>query len=167
MYGVILLGFATGCRAMTPIAVLCWFMWQGALPVTGLNYWEANFIAVAVFSVCAVGEYVGDTLPTAPSRKSLFPLICRVVLAMWIGVSVASSFLQPLAGGIVFGGVSAVIGAYVGYALRMRLARWVGRDLPVAVTESALTLALSFFALHGMARDWATEMARPVHTLFR
>ena len=34
---VLFLGVATGMRCMTPMAVLCWFMYFAALPVSRLN----------------------------------------------------------------------------------------------------------------------------------
>jgi uncharacterized membrane protein len=83
------------------------------------------------------------------------------MLGMFVGMSVFSSFMEPLVGGLVFGGVGALLGAFAGYSLRMRCARWCGRDFPVALTESALTLALSVFALHTIAADWARQSVIP------
>ncbi|MEO6923605.1 MAG: hypothetical protein ABI064_04405 [Acidobacteriaceae bacterium] len=159
MYSVIFLGIATGCRSMTPMAVLCWAMWLAKLPVTRLNFWEANVFAVVIFSLAAIGEYYGDTRPEIPSRTSWGPLLARLVLGTWIGVSVFSSFMEPLMGGALFGIAGVLIGAFGGKKLRLWLARVVGRDLPVALAESALTLAISLWAMHGIVADWVRQSA--------
>jgi uncharacterized membrane protein len=157
MYFVVILGIATGMRALTPMAVLCWFMWFAMLPVTRLNFWTASMVSVVVFTLLAVGEYYGDTLPKTPSRKSLPGLLARVVLGAFVGAMVFSSFEEPLAGGVVFGVAGALIGTYGGYAMRMRLARKVGSDFPVAVAESALALALSALSMWKIHADWMLQ----------
>jgi len=154
---MLVLGVATGMRTMTPMAVFCWFMWLAKLPVTGFQFWTANGIAVLVFSVFAVGEWYGDTLPTTPSRTSAFPLVARLVFGMFIGVLVAATYLEPKIGGVIFGFVGALIGTYGGHKLRAVLAKLVGRDLPVALCESALAVVLSVVALHGVGADIARQ----------
>jgi uncharacterized membrane protein len=158
MYWVFVLGIATGMRALTPMAVLCWVMWFGLLGVSRLNFWTASMASVIVFTLLALGEYYGDTLPKTPSRLALFPLLSRVGLGAAIGVLIFSGFAEPLAGGAVFGIAGALIGAYGGHALRMRLARRVGNDLPVAVVESALTLAMTGLAMVMVCKDWANQL---------
>jgi uncharacterized membrane protein len=51
----------------------------------------------------------------------------------------------------------ALIGTYGGHRLRMVGARWAGRDLPVALTESALALTLALIAAQRLHVDGATE----------
>ena len=153
MFWILILGISTGMRTMTAMAVLCWFMWLALLPVTSLNYWTANAIAAMVFTVFALGEYYVDTLAKTPSRKSLGPLLARVVFGVLVGVLVISSFEEPLAGGVILGVGGVLIGAFGGYSVRMYLARLVGRDFPIAVGESALALALSVVALHFIGID--------------
>jgi uncharacterized membrane protein len=157
MYFVVILGIATGMRALTPMAVLCWFMWFAILPVSRLNFWTASVVSVVIFTVLALGEYYGDTLPKTPSRKSLPGLLARLVLGALVGVMVFSSFGEPLAGGVVFGVIGSLIGTYGGYAMRMRLARKVGSDFPVAVAESTLALGLSVLSMWMIHGDWILQ----------
>ena len=56
MVAIPVLGFATGLRTMTPMAVLCWFAYFHHLPVReSWAFWAANLITAIVFSVLAVG----------------------------------------------------------------------------------------------------------------
>jgi len=148
MLWIIVLGVATGMRTFTAITVLYWFMWFARLPVTGFNAWTATLVSVLIFTALALGEFYGDTLPRMGSRKSPLGLLFRLVFASGVGALVASSFLEPLAGGVILGALGALIGTYGGYSARMYLAGRVGRDFPVAVGESALAVLLSVFAMY-------------------
>jgi len=153
MLWIIVLGVATGMRTFTAMAVLCWFMWLARLPVTGFNAWTASVVSVLIFTVLALGEYYGDTLPRTPSRKSPLGLLARLIFGAGVGALVASSFIEPLAGGILLGVIGALIGTYGGYSARMYLAGRVGRDFPVAVGESATAVLLSVVAMHFVCVD--------------
>jgi uncharacterized membrane protein len=131
---------------MTATAVLCWFAWLGISPQSGWTFWAGSIISVIVFTVCALGEYYGDTLPTTPSRKSLPLVVARLAFATLVGSLAARGIGQPLAGGILFALAGALIGIYGGYRLRMWAAGLFGRDLPAALSESALALALAVFS---------------------
>jgi len=155
MLWIIVLGVATGMRTFTAMAVLCWFMWFARLPVTGLNTWTASVVSVLIFTLLALGEYYGDTLPRTPSRKSPLGLLFRLVFGAGVGALVASSMLEPVAGGVILGAIGALIGTYGGYSARMYLAGRVGRDFPVAVSESALAVVLSVVAMHFVCIDIA------------
>ena len=148
MLWIILLGVATGMRTFTAMAVLCWFMWFARLPVTGFNAWTATIVSVLIFTLLALGEYYGDTRPNTPSRKSPVGLLARLVFGSLVGALVASSFLEPLAGGVILGAIGVLIGTFGGYSARMYLAGRVGRDLPVAVGESITAVVLSVVAMH-------------------
>jgi uncharacterized membrane protein len=157
MVWIILLGVATGMRTMTPIAVLCWFMWFAALPVTQFNFWTANVFSAGIFTLLAAGEYYADTLPRTPSRKSPGPFAARLVFAALVGALVSSSFLNPLVGGILFGLVGALIGTFGGYRLRLYLAGRLNNDLPVAVCESAFALGISVLAMHQLCGEFVDQ----------
>ena len=142
----VLLGMTVGLRTLTAIAVLCWFAWMQWLPQTGWAMWTGYLVTVIVFTVMAVGEYIGDTLPTTPSRTSPFPLAARIVFGALVGGLAAHGIMEPLAGGVIFGVLGALIGAFGGVRVRLYWARAVGRDLPVALAESAIALGLAVFA---------------------
>ena len=157
MVWILLLGIATGMRTFTPIAVLCWFMWFATLPVTELNFWTANVFAVGVFTLLALGEYYIDTLPRTPSRKSAGPLIARLVFGSLVGALVSSSFMNPLAGGILLGIAGVLIGAFLGYRVRMYVAGLLNNDLPVAVCESLLALGISALAVQQLGVEFVSQ----------
>ena len=143
------LGFCTGLRAMTPIAVVCWFAWLGLFPVQHTwAAWTGYLVSAIIFSLLALGEYVGDTLPSTPNRTAPGPAIARLVFGALVGAVAATAALQPVAGGIVFGALGAAVGTWAGFSIRRALSRTVGRDLPVAIFGSAIALALSLLAAH-------------------
>jgi uncharacterized membrane protein len=53
--------------------------------------------------------------------------------------------MQPVAGGVIFGVIGALIGSYGGVRVRLWLAKLVGRDLPVALGESLVALGVAVF----------------------
>ena len=102
-----------------------------------------SLAAAIVFTIAALGEYVVDTLPQAPSRTAPVGLSARIVFGALVGALAAKAVFEPAAGGIVFGVLGAVIGTFGGHRLRMYWAKALGRDLPVALTESAMALGLA------------------------
>jgi len=157
MNWLILAGISTGMRTLTATAVLCWYAWLGLLPQHGWTFWAGNLVSAIVFTLLAVGEYVGDTLPTTPSRTAPVGVIGRLLFGALAGILAARAVQEPTAGGVVFGMAGALIGTYGGHRLRMVGARWAGRDLPVALTESALALTLALIAAQRLHVDGATE----------
>jgi uncharacterized membrane protein len=59
----------------------------------------------------------------------------------------AKAIGEPVAGGVVFGTVGAIIGTWGGFFVRMTVARIFRRDLPAALLESASAIALVVFAI--------------------
>ena len=143
------LGFFTGLRTFTPIAVLCWFAYMHMLLFTGWRNFTASLIAVILFTAAALGEYIGDKLPKTPSRLSAMGLGARAVLGALCGLLLAQplAFAWPLA--ILTGAVGGVAGSYIGYFIRTRAVRALrSPDWPVAVVEDIVTIAGSIFTLH-------------------
>ena len=78
MEWMVLLGIATGLRCITPIAVVCWFAWLGYFPAEHTwAFWAGKLVSVIIFTIAALGEWVGDTLPMTPNRTSPFPAAAR------------------------------------------------------------------------------------------
>ena len=146
---ICILGLATGCRSMTPIAVVCWFARLGYLEVAGSwAFWLANPISVGVFSVFAIGELVGDKLPFIPNRTDLGPLAARIVFGGLIGSAVATGENFYWLGGALTGAVSAWAGALLGFHIRRYLTKSRGLpDLFVALSEDILVIASSIAAM--------------------
>jgi uncharacterized membrane protein len=139
----VLLGMTVGLRTMTAMAVLCWFAWLQLLPQHGWAFWVGSLVSVIVFTLCAVGEYVVDTLPSTPSRTAPVGLTARIAFGGLVGALAAHAVIEPVAGGVIFGVLGALIGAYGGQRVRMYWSKALGRDLPVALTESAIALVLA------------------------
>ena len=134
---------------MTPVALLCWCARLGYLPVKGTwAFWIASPLAVGIFTLFAIGEYIGDKLPRTPSRISAFPLVSRLAFGSLVGAIVATALERSISAGMVLGVLGAALGSFGGYHIRHHLTATSGwSDLPVALVEDALTLGLSFFAL--------------------
>ncbi len=161
----ILLGITAGARTMTAIAVICWAAYFGWLPVHGTwAFWTAYLVSPIVFSVLALGEYIGDTLPNTPSRTAPMLLLGRMAFGILDCVIVATALHEPKAGGVVFGLVGALIGAFGGLRLRLWLGRLFGRDLPAALLESAAALLFALIAVHAIHKGMLHEKANaPLH----
>lgn len=157
---ILLLGIVTGARTMTAMAVLCWAAWLGFVPEHGWAIWITYLVSAVVFTVLALGEYIGDTLPSTPSRKAAFPAVARLGFGALVGALAATMIYQPLAGGILTGLLGAAIGTWGGYALRMASARRMGRDLPAALIESALAIALAVFSVWRLHQGIVIDMKR-------
>ena len=148
-----LLGMMTGLRTMTPMAVLCWFAYFGSdgghLPLGGTwAFWAAKLVTAIVFTVLAVGEYIGDKLPKTPSRTAPGPLIARLVFGGLVGAIAATGVKGSTIEGILLGVAGALAGTFLGYQLRKYLVEWSGRpDWNIAVLEDAFALVVSIYAM--------------------
>jgi uncharacterized membrane protein len=148
-----------GMRTLTAMAVLCWFAWLQLLPQAGWGFWTGYLVTAIVFTVLAVGEYVGDTLPTTPSRTDPLLVAARVGFGALVGGLAANGIVEPIAGGVMFGVVGALIGTYGGYRVRMYWAKSLGRDLPAALGESAIALTLALFTCWQLHKFFADVLA--------
>ncbi|NYF78540.1 DUF4126 family protein [Granulicella arctica] len=149
MLAIPLLGFATGLRSMTPIAVLCWFGYFGTLPVHhDWAFWTTRLVTAIVFTVFAVGEYIGDVLPQMPNRTSPVPLTARLILGGLVGALAATALHGSALEGIILGSLGALLGAFVGFHVRRDLVQSTGwPDWTAAITEDAVAILAAVFAM--------------------
>ena len=97
--------------------------------------------AVAVLTLLAMGELVGDKLTSTPSRLSRPPLNGRIVLGGLNGAMLAAAHSQSYLLGGLLGVVGAIAGAFTGYTVRSRLVRALGVPDPVsAVLEELIAI---------------------------
>lgn len=157
---VLVLGVVTGMRSMTAIAALSWAAWLGLIPEQGWATWIAHLVVAIIFTLCAVGEYVADTLPKTPRRTELGPALLRVIVGSTVGAMVAVAIDEPVAGGIIFGAGGAIIGSWGGFFVRMTVARVFRRDLPAALLESASAIALAVLAIAKLHHGIVIELQR-------
>ena len=134
------IGIVAGMRAMMAPTAVSWAAHLGWLDLQGT--WLA-FLGFAytpyILSVLALGELIADKLPTTASRKVPLQFGTRIVVGALCGAAIGTS-AGAMVGGIVAGVVGAVIGTLGGSELRGRLARAVGKDLPIALLEDALAI---------------------------
>lgn len=144
-----LLGVVTGLRTMTPMAVLCWFSYLGYLPVRhSWAFWTTRLVTAVVFTVLAVGEYVGDKLPNTPARVSPAPLVARLFFAGMVGAVAATGLKGSTTEGVILAVLGALIGAFGGYLSRRDLVQQLQcKDWYVAVTEDAIAILCAVFAM--------------------
>ncbi|MGI4853781.1 MAG: DUF4126 family protein [Janthinobacterium lividum] len=148
---VLLLGACTGLRTMTPIAVLCWFAYRNALHLVGWRSFTANIVAVIIFTLMALGEYIGDKLPSTPSRTSPIGLIGRSMFGAFVALLLAQPLLLNPVTAILVGILGALIGTYGGWFVRVRsVAALKVPDWPIAVLEDCLTITFSILLLNAV-----------------
>jgi uncharacterized membrane protein len=144
-----LLGFVTGLRAMTAIAVVCWFGYIGHLPVHhSWAHWTTLLPSTIVFTIFAFGEYIGDKLPKTPPRTAPVGLIARLVFGGLVGAIAATALKGAPIEGILLGALGALLGTFIGYHIRKDIVdRTQLPDWVVAVCEDSLAIILAVFAV--------------------
>jgi uncharacterized membrane protein len=148
--GAFLIGIVAGLRSMTAPAVASWAARVGWLHLQGTPLaWLGAAVTPWIFTAAALAELVADKLPKAGSRKAPGPFLARVVTGALSGAAVGASG-GGLAAGLILGAAGAVAGTLGGYALRARLARAIGRDLPAALLEDAAAILLAIVAVRGL-----------------
>jgi uncharacterized membrane protein len=147
LLSALLIGIVTGLRAMTAPAIVSWAASLGVLPLAGTPLaWLGWRFTPWIASLLAIGELVTDQLPGTPSRKVPVQFGTRIVVGAFCGAAVGLSAGQPWPG-LIAGLIGAVLGTYGGAAVRAALARSFGRDLPAALIEDLVAIALGVLAM--------------------
>ena len=141
------IGIVAGLRSMLAPAAVAWAVWLGWLPVHGSPFaFMESTVALAGFSIAALGELAADLLPFVPRRTTLAPLVARMVSGGFCGACLCASANRSLAIGAVLGAIGAVIGAFAGYEIRKRLVTKLNlKDVFVALSEDAIAIAMALF----------------------
>ncbi len=91
----LLIGFVTGLRSMTGIALVCWGAHLGWLSLGGTRLsFLTSVISLIVFSLFAIGELVADKLPVPP-RTAPGPLVVRIVFGALCAAALALAAGAP------------------------------------------------------------------------
>jgi uncharacterized membrane protein len=139
-----LIGVIAGLRSLTAPAVVSWAARLGWLHLENTSLSFFGFAATPyVFSALAIAELISDKLPHTPSRKAPMGFGARIVTGALCGSALGAPG-DALIGGLLAGVLGAVAGTLGGYELRARLARAVGKDLPVALLEDAIAIGGAF-----------------------
>ena len=146
------IGFVAGLRSLTAPAAVSWAAWDGGLNLQGTPLeFMGSGVAVAIFTLAALAEYVADKLPRTPNRTSAGPLIGRIVLGGLSGAALSVASGSSLLAGAVLGGLGAVLGAYAGYHARRRLVtRLRVKDIVVAPGEDLIAVLLAVLVVNAL-----------------
>lgn len=141
------IGIVAGLRALTAPALVSWAAHLGWLHLEGTPLsFMGSTIAVILFTLLALVEYVTDQLPSTPARTVPMQLIARVILGALSGACVGLSGGVSLVAGAVAGVIGALIGTYGGYQLRMRLVKALNvKDIFVAIPEDLIAIGFAYW----------------------
>lgn len=147
LVSALLLGIVSGLRSMLAPTIVSWFAWSGALTVanTPLAFMGYRFTPF-ILTVFAIGELIVDKLPSTPSRKAPPGFIARIVTGALSGATIGAAG-HSLAMGLILGVIGSVAGTFGGSAARARLAAVFGRDLPAALLEDVVAIAIGVLSL--------------------
>jgi len=140
------IGFVAGLRTFTAPAAVCWGARMGALALNGTPFsFMGSKPAAIVFTLLALGEYVGDLLPKTPNRTSTGPLIARIISGGLCGASLFSSVGQSWILGALAGAIGAIVGAFAGYNARKKLVETLKvKDAMIAIPEDLVAIGLAY-----------------------
>jgi uncharacterized membrane protein len=145
---IFLIGFFTGLRSLTPVAVVAWGVHIKRLLLPSALSWMGNIWVVGLFALGALGELVADKLPKAPSRTAPPGLIARILFGSLCGACLALAGGQSAAIGIALGLAGALAGCYGGYQVRSRLVKALGTpDFVVALVEDIIAIGGSIWVV--------------------
>jgi len=135
----LLIGIVAGLRTFTAPTAISLAAWSGRLALKGS--WLA-FLGHSwtpwIFVLLALGEFVGDQLPSTPSRTVPMQFGARLLSGAICGAAIGSH--DAMLGGLLAGMVGAVIGTLGGHTFRMRLAAAFKKDPPAALIEDAIAI---------------------------
>jgi uncharacterized membrane protein len=137
------LGVVCGLRAMVGLAAASWAAnrQQISLEGTWLSFLGFRFTPY-ITSLLAIGEIINDKLPKTPSRLVPPQFTGRVVMGALTGSAIGLSQEHFLIGALS-GIIGSVVGTLAGSKARAFAAKLFGRDLPAALLEDVIAVALA------------------------
>lgn len=141
----LLIGVVAGLRTFTAPAVVAWASLLQWINMDGTwASWVGHPVAVALLSILAVGEFIGDKLSRTASRTTAVQFAGRILTGAFAGAVIGTAWgytWTALGAGVV----GAVIGTVGGYQARRRLVvANDDRDLPIALFEDAVAVLGGF-----------------------
>jgi uncharacterized membrane protein len=140
------IGIVAGLRSLLAPAVVAWAAHLGWLNLHGSPLaFMGSTAAVAIFSLLAIVELIGDKLPQTPKRTALAPLLARILTGGLCGAALCAAAGKPLLAGALLGGIGGAMGAFVGYHIRKRLVNNLHiNDFFVAICEDLIAIGLAY-----------------------
>jgi uncharacterized membrane protein len=143
-----LIGFFGGLRSLTAPASTAWAVYLGWLKIERPLALIGSLPSVAIFTVLAIVELVGDKLPQTPSRTAPPGFIARIVMGGLTGACIAAGGAQRIFLGAALGAVGGVVGCFAGYQARTGLVKALGmRDVYIALVEDLVAIAGSVWVV--------------------
>jgi uncharacterized membrane protein len=141
------LGVVCGLRAMLGLAAVSWAASSQRVPLEGtwLSFLGFRFTPY-ITSLLAIGEIINDKMPKTASRLVPSQFGARVVMGALTGTAIGLSH-GNLVGGVLAGVVGSVAGTLGGAKARGFAAKLFGRDLPAALLEDVVAIALAVVAI--------------------
>lgn len=138
------IGVVAGLRSLTAPAVVAWAAYLGWINLVGsrLAFMDSMW-AVVIFTLAALGEFVGDLLPLTPARTAPLGLTIRILMGLLTGacLGIAGGASPWLAA--VVGAIGAIAGAFGGCQARVRLVRALhAPDFAIAAPEDLVAIGL-------------------------
>jgi uncharacterized membrane protein len=143
------IGVVTGLRCMTAPAVVAWATHLGWINLHGSPLaFMGSAWAVGIFTVGALGEFVGDLLPTTPARTAALGLTARIVIGLLTGACLGIAGGASYWLGALIGAIGAIAGAFGGYQARVRLVRGLHvPDAAIAIPEDLIAIGLGLLVV--------------------
>jgi uncharacterized membrane protein len=141
------IGIVAGLRSLLAPAVVAWAAHFDLLNLNGSPLvFMGSRIAVAIFTIFAIGELIADKLPKTTKRTAFAPLLARILLGGLSGACLFAAAGKSSFAGALLGAIGGVIGAFVGYEIRRRIVNNLHvKDLFVAICEDVVAIALACF----------------------
>lgn len=131
-----LLGATAGPRTSAPLAAVSWAARLGWIDLTGSRLaFIGSSKAVTITTPMALGELVADKLPSTPARTEPGGVVARAASGALSGAALVGGRSTAAA---VAGAAGSIAATYLGYQIRKRASRAIGRDWPVAAVEDVL-----------------------------
>jgi len=139
------IGIVAGLRALLAPAIVAWAVHIGLLSLHGSPLeFMGSTTAVAIFTIIAIGELIGDKLPQTPKRTALPSLLVRILMGGLCGATLCAAAGESLLPGALSGATGALLGAFAGYEIRKRLVTSLHiKDLFVAICEDLIAIVLA------------------------
>jgi uncharacterized membrane protein len=141
------IGVIAGLRALTAPATVSWAAHLGWIQLAGSHLsWMSSIIAVAIFTLAAIGEIVNDKLPKTPPRTAPPSIVIRMVMGAFAAATLSVGTGGPLWMGALLGAIGALIGTFGGYYIRTGVVKALhSPDWPIALIEDAVAICGGLF----------------------
>jgi len=143
------IGIVAGLRALTAPALVSWAAHLGWLHLEGTPLaFMGSTVAVVIFTIAALVEYVTDTLPKTPARTVPPQVIVRLITGGLSGACVGLSGGTSWLVGAILGAIGVLVGTFGGYHLRKRLVAALNvKDILIAIPEDVVAIGLAYLTV--------------------